>query len=207
MKYILFFLSFTIVSNQALSQNTDIDILKNINLHRNTNLDNTFKGVSFSVYPMSAIVPIAAICTGFIKKDSVIKEKGLYIGASALLSLGVEFALKYSMNRNRPYQTYPFIQNVVSENSPSFPSGHTSAAFATATSLSLSYSKWYIIVPSYLWACSVAYSRLDLGVHYPSDVLGGAIVGAGSAYLCYKANQWLHKRNIMKQKNDNFNLL
>lgn len=63
--------------------------------------------------------------------------------------------------------------------------------FALATSLSLSYPKWYIIVPSYAWAGSVGYSRMDLGVHYPSDVLAGAVIGAGSAWLTYYINKKL----------------
>ncbi|MDO9339524.1 MAG: phosphatase PAP2 family protein, partial [Bacteroidales bacterium] len=62
----------------------------------------------------------------------------------------------------------------------------------------LAYPKWYIIVPSYTWASTVAYSRMDLGVHYPSDVLIGALVGAGSAYLTYKINQKL--LNLNKRK-------
>jgi membrane-associated phospholipid phosphatase len=196
MKYIFFLLSCVFINNPVFSQNTDINLLKDINLHRNKNLDNTFKDISFSVYPVSISIPAAMICSAFIKKDSVMKEKGIYIASSILLAEGLAFGLKYAINRDRPDQTYSFIQNVTSEPSPSFPSGHTANAFATATSLSLAFSKWYVIAPSYLWACSVAYSRLDLGVHYPSDVLGGAIVGAGSAFLCYKANQWLYKRKV-----------
>jgi len=64
-------------------------------------------------------------------------------------------------------------------------------AFANATALSLKYPKWYVIIPSYFWACSVGYSRLNLGEHYPSDVLAGAIVGAGSAFLSLKLTNWL----------------
>jgi membrane-associated phospholipid phosphatase len=75
------------------------------------------------------------------------------------------------------------------------PSGHTSTAFATATSLSMAYPKWYVIIPSYAWASSVGYSRMHLGVHYPSDVFIGAIVGSGSAFLTHKANQWLEKKS------------
>ena len=71
------------------------------------------------------------------------------------------------------------------------PSGHTSGAFATATALSLKYPEWYVIVPSYLWASSVGLSRMHLGLHYPTDVLAGAVLGAGSAYLTYKVNEWL----------------
>ncbi len=44
-------------------------------------------------------------------------------------------------------------------------------------------------MPSYTWAVIVAYSRMDLGVHYPSDILIGAVIGAGSAYLCFRLNQ------------------
>ena len=85
--------------------------------------------------------------------------------------------------------------------SPSFPSGHTSGAFASATSVSLAYPKWYIIAPSFAWAGSVAYSRMHLGVHYPSDVLAGAIIGSGSAYISFKINQKLNVRKRIKPCN------
>ena len=55
--------------------------------------------------------------------------------------------------------------------------------------------KWYVVIPSYLWAGWVAYSRMYLGVHYPSDILGGAIVGGGSAFLMYKINNWMARKN------------
>jgi membrane-associated phospholipid phosphatase len=113
------------------------------------------------------------------------------IAVASVLNAGVTNALKYSINRDRPYVTYPDITKKAKGGSPSFPSGHTSTAFATATSVSLSYPKWYIIVPSYLYAGAVAYSRMDLGVHYPSDVLAGAVIGTGCAYITWKVNQKL----------------
>jgi membrane-associated phospholipid phosphatase len=39
---------------------------------------------------------------------------------------------------------------------------------------------------------------MHLGVHYPSDVVVGALVGSGSAFLCYKANQWINKKRKKK---------
>jgi membrane-associated phospholipid phosphatase len=59
---------------------------------------------------------------------------------------------------------------LTSEKGLSFPSQHTSFAFATATALSLQYRKWWVVVPAYTWAAMVGYSRLYLGQHYPSDV-------------------------------------
>jgi len=85
--------------------------------------------------------------------------------------------------------------------SQTLPSGHTSSAFTTAISLSLAYPKWYIIVPTYTWAGTVAFSRMDLGVHYPSDGLIGALVGAGTAWLCYEVNKKLNKNSRKKPCN------
>jgi membrane-associated phospholipid phosphatase len=190
---ILLFL-FSVCTCSLFSQNADIDLLRKINVGRNQNLDNTFLVITNSVTPISILAPVSVAGIGFIKKDSTLKNKGIYIGATLLVSAGITVGLKYSVRRPRPFVTYPEIEKMTKAGSESFPSGHTSTAFATATSLSLAFPKWYVIAPSYLWACSVGYSRMHLGVHYPSDVLAGAVVGAGSAILCYKANQWISKR-------------
>lgn len=196
MKYIfLFFISLNL---NISAQNPDIDILRRINLNRNKKLDNTFIFISNSIVPVSVGVPIGVLGVGFLKQDSTIKNKGVYIGASLLIAAGITTGLKYSVKRERPFVTYPVIDKVMNAGSPSFPSGHTSDAFATATSLSLAFPKWYIIAPSFVWAGSVGYSRMDLGVHYPSDVLAGAAIGAGTSYLCFKANKWLYERHRKK---------
>ncbi|MES2285043.1 MAG: phosphatase PAP2 family protein [Bacteroidota bacterium] len=196
MKYILLF--FISLNLTATAQNIDIDILKSINLNRNKKSDNTFIALSNSVVPLSIAAPLGVIGAGLIKHDSTIKNKGVYIGASIVIAAGITTGLKYAVKRERPFVTYPAIDKAMNAGSPSFPSGHTSDAFATATSLSLAFPKWYVITPSFVWACSVGYSRMDLGVHYPSDVLAGAVIGAGTSYLCYKANKWLYERHRKK---------
>lgn len=127
------------------------------------------------------------------------KQKAVVIGETFLVSAFITVVSKQLIKRERPYLRYAELEPVVFENSYSMPSGHTSTAFATATSLSLSYPKWYVIAPSFIWAGSVGYSRMHLGVHYPSDVLIGALVGSGSALLMHKANHWLNK-NRKKNK-------
>jgi membrane-associated phospholipid phosphatase len=111
------------------------------------------------------------------------------------MALGISTVSKITINRPRPYTTYPsLIFNKGKVGDHSFPSGHTTAAFATATSLSLAFPKWYVIAPSYAYAAAIAYSRMYLGVHYPTDVLGGIISGAGSSLFVFHARKWLNKR-------------
>lgn len=184
--------------NFANAQNLDIDVLRNINHNRNKSLDPALKGITNSLAPVSIGTPIIMYSVGLIMKDSTVKKKAIFIGEAFLASGFITFALKETVNRERPFVTYPDIEQATTATEPSFPSGHASLAFATATSLSMAYPKWYIIAPSFAWASAVGYSRMALGVHYPSDVLAGAIIGSGSAYLCYKLNKWVNKKQSKK---------
>ena len=87
------------------------------------------------------------------------------------------------------YPTEIFPYHVI--HGKSFPSGHTSIAFSAAASLSIQLKKWYATLAAYLCATSVGYSKIYLGEHYPSDVLAGAAVGLGSAYLAHWLNDKL----------------
>ncbi len=185
MRKFFVFLIFTSLSLSAISQGNDFELLKKINLNRNQNLDGFYKVITHSDSPISLAVPSVIFTVGIIKKDTSLKYKSYMIGGSLLISTALTVGLKYGIKRDRPFVTYPVIQNLVPAGSPSFPSGHTSMAFSTATSISIAFPKWYVIAPSFLWAGSVGYSRMHLGVHYPSDVLIGAIIGSGSAWLSY----------------------
>ena len=102
--------------------------------------------------------------------------------------------LKNLVARTRPCDVNTAIQLLISHPTDySFPSGHTAAAFSLATSLSIRYPKWYVIAPSAFWACSVGFSRMNEGVHYPSDVAAGAVIGAGCAVANIYVNRWLNK--------------
>jgi membrane-associated phospholipid phosphatase len=170
------------------AQNPDIHILRKINVNRSTSLDGPFNFVSNTTYPLGVAVPLTFFIVGKANHNETMTNNGIVTGSAVALTVTISAIMKYSIRRNRPYQTYPDIHAYSADNSPSFPSNHSSVAFCTATSLSLAYSKWYVIVPSYLWASTVAYSRLHLGEHYPSDVLVGALVGAGSAIVCHQLN-------------------
>ncbi len=131
-------------------------------------------------------IPAGLTAAGFIRHDDTMARNGLAGLTTLALAGGVTLILKYSVNRERPFVTWPDIRKKSKAGSPSFPSGHTSSAFAAATSVSLAYPRWYIIAPSFAWAGTVGYSRMHLGVHYPSDVVAGAIIGSGCAWLHLK---------------------
>lgn len=134
-----------------------------------------------------------------IKKEIVTIQNMLYVIISIFMAAVIAASFKYGFNRPRPFITYDYLQKTKESLSPSFPSGHTTLTFAMVASLAKVYAKWLLTVLLYLWAILVAYSRLHLGLHYPSDVLSGIIIGITSAFLCYKMWQYIiKKRNFFK---------
>jgi membrane-associated phospholipid phosphatase len=186
-----------LVSSQTSAQNLDIRILRSLNSPERLPSDRFFQFASNSDGFLVFGVPVVIGSVGMIRHDEQLTRNAIVALAAVSINSGITLALKYSVNRTRPFITYPDITKKSAAGSPSFPSGHTSSSFALATSLSLSYPKWYIIVPLYSWAGTVAFSRMDLGVHYPSDVVAGAVIGAGSAWLTYYVN----KKLILKSQN------
>lgn len=176
----------------VFAQNIDVDILNSIN-PENPN-SQYWRQTSNSVYWVGAALPAGTLIYGLISGD----EKAKHTSYDLFISLGANILItdvfKKTFNRTRPAEEYPGIIFSSPSNGMSFPSGHTSLAFATATTLSLQFKKWYIVVPAYAWAGSVAYSRMYLGKHYPSDIVGGALVGVGSGF----ASHWLN-RKLFKQ--------
>lgn len=175
----------------ASGQNLDIELLRKINTSSPLPGDKYQQFISDSHYAVCLGVPLGMGVAGLIERDEDLCVKAVEIGVASAVNLGVSHLLKSSIDRTRPYNEYSDILKKSDGGSGSFPSGHTSSAFATATSLSLNVPKWYVIVPAYTWAASVGYSRMYLGVHYPSDVLAGALLGSASAWLTYKLNHWL----------------
>src|SRR5512133_888898 len=165
------------------SQNIDIRLLRSFNSPEKLPSDRFFQIASNTEAYIVAGIPVTTGVIGLMKHDEELFRNSCVAAAALAINSGITLALKYSINRDRPFVTYPDISKKSGAGSPSFPSGHTSSSFAMATSLSLSFPKWYVIVPAYSWAGTVAFSRMDLGVHYPSDVLAGALIGTGSAWL------------------------
>jgi len=178
----------------AQKYNLDQHILMELMESRSDGATKVFKGISNNTQLISVLIPTTVLAVGLIDNDRMTIKKGIYLAESAAAATFICYGMKYSFKRSRPYITNPDLKAAGTGNDPSFPSGHTSVAFSSATSLYLAYPKWYVAVPAFAYAASVGYSRMYLGVHYPTDVLAGAVIGAGSAWLMYKANKWLFKK-------------
>ena len=180
----------------ADAQKVGLDQRVLINIMNNRTHDGTkfYQGISNTTQTVATLIPISVLAAGVISNDKPTIKKGLYMVESVAGATFISYGLKYSFKRTRPFIKNPDIIAAGNGGSPSFPSGHTSIAFAAATSLTIAYPKWYIAVPAFAWAATVGYSRMYLGVHYPSDVAVGAFIGVGSAWLMHKANKWLFEK-------------
>jgi membrane-associated phospholipid phosphatase len=186
--------------HSSTAQNFDINLLKSINWHESSFKNDLFKATSSSVTIVNIAAPLGVLVAGLARHDKKLQLGAAYMAGGYLLSTIVTHGLKNIIKRNRPFATYPFIEKRSGGGGYSMPSGHTSAAFCSATSLSLLFPKWYVIAPAYLWAAAVGYGRMYEGIHYPTDVLAGAVIGAGSAWLAHKAQKWIDKKNTYNKK-------
>lgn len=164
-------------------QRFDDKFLISLALKRNDTETKEMLFLSNSLPYVSYGIPVGLMVGGIIRNDSQMRQNALYIGSSAAITLGTTLLIKAIFKRRRPFVQNLKIVAVYNAGSTSFPSGHTSTSFSVATALSRSYPKWYVIAPSYLWAGAVGYSRMYLGVHYPSDVFGGAVLGTTTSWL------------------------
>lgn len=198
-------IALSVMCQTLVAQNWDARALQRVN-GWDTQFANKYNEVmSHSIYAVGTAVPVAIGLASLIKRDRELMADAIYIGTTMAEAAVLTFSAKEIVGRERPFDRWPgMIVQREQVGSYSFPSGHTAMAFSLATSLSLRYPKWYVIVPSALWATSVGISRMQRGVHYPSDVISGALIGVGVAFVNVYVNKWLDRLIFPEKRKPRF---
>ena len=122
------------------------------------------------------------------------KAGALALAALVLGSLCTNVFLKHLVARPRPWLSLPLVPLVAERDPNSFPSGHTCAAFAAGLCWARALPWRWGRAAAVIGAVCMGLSRLYVGVHYPTDVLAGALIGALCAWAAWKACQVWEER-------------
>lgn len=172
---------------------------------------NVFHGQAWLNFIMKYVTYIGEFGIGAILCAIVLlifkktRWSGVAVAIALILDvLIVNVVLKLSVNRARPWQTYPdlgfqdfhFALGVREPTDSSFPSGHTASLFAAAVALVMYYKVKGL--PALGVALLVAISRIYLCMHYPTDVIGGIVIGSvcgvAGFYLMKLAQKFINKK-------------
>ena len=132
------------------------------------------------------------------------RKTGIIMAAALIMDLLIcNVAVKNLVARTRPYDVNTSVQLLVAKlHDYSFPSGHTAASFASVTALYLAGEK-KLWKPALVLAVLIAFSRLYLYVHFPSDVICGALFGILLAFVSnFLVNKIWEKINERKLSNN-----
>ncbi|MPQ43615.1 phosphatase PAP2 family protein [Clostridium tarantellae] len=174
-------------------QNLDTYILFWIQNNIHSNIMNKFMSFITSLSNLGVLWILLSLFLLCKKKFRIIGILTLF--AIILNTILGEGLLKHIAQRPRPFNTLSTLNIIITKPKGfSFPSGHTSTAFAAAFMLSYYFKKYKL--PIFILAIFTGLSRIYLLVHYPSDVICGVILG----FISFSIIMYLYKRTILHIK-------
>lgn len=144
---------------------------------------------NFGEFEFLLLIVIAVILYAQITRRKTLKKVAIIALAALLFSDAIAFVLKHMVHETRPFMSLDNVRLLVREDDlNSFPSGHTTSTVAIVTALILNMKelskKHYLIldIALVIFAVLIGFSRMYVGVHYPGDVLAGAVIGLIGAF-------------------------
>jgi membrane-associated phospholipid phosphatase len=181
----------------------DITIFREINKKRNSFLDRTIPVIDRTLLPTAVVTPPLMFFLARSSNSNYDENSAVLLGLSQATSFAATMGLKLAFQRERPFVCLDdvYCDEASTLGDPhSFPSGHTAMSFSMATSLALRYpDEPLLIAGMFTYASTIAFGRMYLGTHFPSDVAVGMLVGSGSAILMYSL-----RKEIFNAKNHLF---
>jgi membrane-associated phospholipid phosphatase len=163
---------------QSTISGLDISILRFIHHNRVLAFDSVLYNISYTATFVSIGLLLILLFASIRSKSKPLWMVFYKMLAVFIIAAIISFTIKSIFERERPFITYQDIVKLSESGNSSFPSGHTLEAFAMVVAFSILVPKRKLFIPLFIWASVVAYSRMALGVHYPSDVLGGMVIGS-----------------------------
>lgn len=161
----------------------DLEIFKAINgfAAQNDVFEDWLRFVAINAELMFAAVLAAAFLAQGRWRSLPARHGVVAAGLAALLALAVAHVIGTFWDRPRPYEAHPGMVHlfVPVSHDPSFPSDHATAAFAIAVSIFLRNRRLGLLTLG--MAAVIGLSRVVVGIHYPSDIVGGAVLGTLAA--------------------------
>jgi len=140
---------------------------------------------------------LLVIISLFVARKKELRTPAILLLVGFVLSAASASVLKTWIMRPRPFMVLPGVRVLTNSNGPSFPSGHSVNIFMLVAVITASFKNRKFLL-LYIVAFGTALSRVYLGVHFPSDCLGGAIIGIIIAYLMIKLLNKIGFLSIMR---------
>ena len=151
-----------------------------------------------SAFGLFTLPPLAAVFPSFRPFRRRNWEMiGVALVAAGAARFGIAELIRFFYDRARPFEVLSGVHQLIfRDGGGSFPSGHATFYFAVATVVSRYYPKTSILF--FLTALNLSLARVQAGVHWPSDIVGGAIIGLGIGFLtCWLAEKYLKPKTAV----------